>query len=395
VTLTFLSRPSHFTSPPLPSPPPSSRPLSLHTAAGVAFVGSCSEGATAVPHTRSLAIMGCGSSRNDPPKGSSNSHPRRRGSHASLSSADGSSSSASNSSDSRSCALSPAEEQKRMQRMRALPRGGRRTSIYSESIVPSSEGGGEYKKVVHKKPAASAAAIAKVLATNILFKDLREDLMQEVIDAMFEKKVRAGTELIKQGDTGDYFYILGRGVVEVFVSGANVLTIEKGGSFGELALLYNAPRAATCKTSTDCVVWGLDRMTFKRTLVNSDDQRRRLYLQLLQRIPLFAEMTLPELRNVAQVLQPRTFQKDEVILRQGDKGKRFFILETGRASVRQTKGNGPEIELAIISSGDYFGEIALVNRQRRAATVVALEKTYTVSLDRDAFVRLLGRLRIS
>lgn len=314
---------------------------------------------------------------------------------------------------SREVELTEGEEAARMSAIQRLSRDaeanhGRRISVYSESIVPSNSEGGERGRrkkggrkgrkgsaprvVYHKKPKASSRAIAEVLGNSVLFQDLREDMLGEVVDAMFEKELVPNTVLIREGEDGDFFYILGKGEVEISIKGEVVQTVRPGGSFGELALLYNAPRAATCKTKGRCTVWGLDRMTFKRVLVDSDDQRRKMYIQLLSRIPLFAEMTPDEIRHIADVLNPRVHEEGDVIIKQGDKGKRFFILESGSACVRMSKGEGPEIELARIGSGDYFGEIALVNRQRRAASIIALEKCYSVSLDRDAFQRLLGPL---
>lgn len=80
--------------------------------------------------------------------------------------------------------------------------------------------------------------------------------------------IQAGTDIIKQGDEGDVFYLLQEGTVEVFTRrgrNAEVLThtYESGSTFGELSLLYNSPRAATCRAKTDCIVWTLDRLFFR------------------------------------------------------------------------------------------------------------------------------------
>lgn len=59
------------------------------------------------------------------------------------------------------------------------------------------------------------------------------------VDAMFEKPVVANELVIKQGEEGDYFYVIEHGLFEIFVHGQLVLEIGDGGSFGELALMYN------------------------------------------------------------------------------------------------------------------------------------------------------------
>lgn len=80
---------------------------------------------------------------------------------------------------------------------------------------------------------------------------------------MFPKEFGVGDVIIKQGDDGDNFYILDTGVCEVYKDDNLVLTCTEAMSFGELALMYNAPRAATVKVKENAKVWALDRQTFK------------------------------------------------------------------------------------------------------------------------------------
>ena len=77
-----------------------------------------------------------------------------------------------------------------------------------------------------------------------------------LIDAMFEKKCKSGDEIISQGDKGDYFYVVESGLYEVWKSentknphmnSKKVFQYQGKGAFGELALMYNAPRAATVR----------------------------------------------------------------------------------------------------------------------------------------------------
>ena len=86
--------------------------------------------------------------------------------------------------------------------------------------------------------------------------------MTEVLDAMFERKVKAGEIVIQQGDDGDNFYVIESGTYEFFVTGDDGVTKRVGeyrdsGSFGELALMYNMPRSATAKAATDGSLWAM------------------------------------------------------------------------------------------------------------------------------------------
>lgn len=74
-------------------------------------------------------------------------------------------------------------------------------------------------------------------------------------------------DLFFAGDEGDNFYVIDSGEVEVYVNNQMVLNISEGGSFGELALIYGTPRAATVKAKTDVKLWGIDRLSYRRILM--------------------------------------------------------------------------------------------------------------------------------
>jgi MFS family permease len=78
----------------------------------------------------------------------------------------------------------------------------------------------------------------------------------------------AGTEVIRQGDVGDRFYIADAGVFEIVVDGERVRRQGEGDFFGEIALLQDVPRTATVRALTDGAVWALDQEEFLATLTD-------------------------------------------------------------------------------------------------------------------------------
>lgn len=131
-------------------------------------------------------------------------------------------------------------------------------------------------KVVPKSD-EEVARIAEIISKNILFNGMDEKQRKIIIDSMERKAFESGHDIIKQGDMGDYFYVLEAGTCDIFVDEKLVLQVSKGMSFGELALLYDAPRAATVKTTSDVVAWVMDRQTFKQTLMEMTMKQRDLY----------------------------------------------------------------------------------------------------------------------
>ena len=76
----------------------------------------------------------------------------------------------------------------------------------------------------------------------------------------------AGTEVIRQGDVGDRFYIVDAGSFEIVRDGLRIDTAEAGGYFGEIALLHDVPRTATVRAIAGSSVWALDQEEFLATV---------------------------------------------------------------------------------------------------------------------------------
>ena len=174
--------------------------------------------------------------------------------------------------------------------------------------------------------------------------------------------------------------------------GHKVNTIGPGGSFGELALMHNAPRAATVvSTEMESTLWALDRVTFRRILMDSAFQRRRMYESFLEEVPLLSTLTLYERSKIADALDTQKYPPGATIIREGDPGEAFFILESGEAEVYKSDSGDSVVKR--YEKGDYFGELALLDDKPRAASVVAAKHGGEVKvayLGKQGFQRLLG-----
>ena len=73
------------------------------------------------------------------------------------------------------------------------------------------------------------------------------------------------------------------------VNGEKVLTISEGGSFGELALIYGTPRAATVKAVNDVKLWGIDRDSYRRILMGSTMRKRKMYEEFLSKVSILGK----------------------------------------------------------------------------------------------------------
>lgn len=170
--------------------------------------------------------------------------------------------------------------------------------------------------------------------------------------------------------------------------GRRVSTIQAGGSFGELALMYNAPRAATVVSAqSNCTLWALDRVTFRRILMESTFARRRLYESFLEEVPLLSTLTAYERSKIADALETVKFPPGKIIIKEGDIGEAFFLLESGEADAYK---EGEPLSVKHYKKGDFFGELALLNDAPRAASVVSRTEVKVATMGKSAFARLLG-----
>ncbi|KAK0338355.1 hypothetical protein LTR91_005449 [Friedmanniomyces endolithicus] len=280
----------------------------------------------------------------------------------------------------------------------------RRTSVSAESLAPAAADDNNWKAPNYPKTSDQYNRLRSAVAHNFLFSHLDDEQTALVLGALQERKVPAkDVRIIVQGDAGDYFYVVESGNCDIHVSktgkvepgpegmGARVASSGPGTSFGELALMYNAPRAATVVSTTPAVLWQLDRITFRRILMDSAFQRRRMYESFLEEVPLLSSLTPYERSKIADALETTKYPANTAIIREGDVGDKFYILESGEAEAykRGQQGESGRV-VKRYGKGDYFGELALLDDRPRAASVLSRTEVKVATLGKDGFQRLLG-----
>lgn len=207
----------------------------------------------------------------------------------------------------------------------------RRGGISAEPVTE--EDATSYVKKVVPKDYKTMAALSKAIAKNVLFSHLDENERTDIFDAMFPVNCLSGEVIIQQGDEGDNFYVIDQGEVEVFVNNEQVTTISEGGSFGELALIYGTPRAATVRAKTDVKLWGIDRDSYRRILMGSTIRKRKMYEEFLSRVSILESLDKWERLTVADALEPVGFEDGETIVSQGEAGDDFYIIVEGNQTI--------------------------------------------------------------
>lgn len=112
-------------------------------------------------------------------------------------------------------------------------------------------------------------------------------------------------------------------------------------------------------------------------------------IALLRRVPVFSTLSPEELERVAHVTISRRFDAGAVVFKEGDEGSTCYIVRTGRARAIREHPDGRSITLAHFDPGDIFGEMAMLDGERRSATVEATEATETIAILSADMHRLL------
>ena len=212
-------------------------------------------------------------------------------------------------------------------------------------------------------------------------------------DVMVEKQYSPGDTIIREGDDGDNFYILSQGSAPITIEGkGQVYESQPGDFFGELALLYDAPRSATVKAGgSGASCWALDRISFKALIYKGTMEKRKKHDSFLRGVKVLNALTEYERGRMADALCEREVLPGVVIVKEGDPGEDFFLVESGEFKVTKEGYDGEVCDR--LTHGSYFGELALLHSQPRAATVEATKAGRVLYIHRETFTALLGNLR--
>ena len=279
------------------------------------------------------------------------------------------------------------------ERRQKLIEKGQRSGISAEAFGKFNKKK-TFKLRVIKKTESQKENIKNKCLTCFLFNNFDEVEISSIVDACEEKKFKKNEYVIKQGDNGDNLYIIESGELiceKIFNPGESptyLKTYKEGELFGELALLYNAPRAASIYAKTECVLWALDRHTFNHIIKESAMNKREKYKKFLETVPLLSTVENYELYSICDAIKMEKYEKNHYIIKEGEQGDKFFILDEGEAVATKEKMTFKKKYF----KGDYFGELALLKNAPRAASVMAVTDCKVLTLDRPAFKRLLGPL---
>ncbi len=241
----------------------------------------------------------------------------------------------------------------------------------------------------------SRQTIIDELAKSSLFEECQPQTLVKIADAVDVMETPGRNFIINEGDEDDdTFYHLLAGKVEVIKelpSGRydRIAVLERGDSFGEIALLKNVPRTRSVRALKKSILLSLTRENFEQLVLPSlGAEKIQEILQkraFLSRIPLCRNWHPQALQKFASLSSLNIYDKNDIIVKTGHSNQFFHIVFEGIFHVTK-RGK----TLAKLKSGDFFGEISLLQNSVSTANVVASEDCKSLSMHKKEFLRFIG-----
>ena len=227
--------------------------------------------------------------------------------------------------------------------------------------------------------------------------DLTEDQIEIIVPLFEEDHFMQGDEVIMEGDESDKVFVVESGVIEGKAPDGNVVKKVAFDYFSQDSILETTKSDITYTVVSDqAVCFVLHRDDFEEKLGKlSTVISNNSFMSKLRKSPALSVLSESELESLQNDFQKEVYKDGETIVKQGEKGEKFYILLEGEVVVTKEDRKAKTVtEVVRLKEGDQFGERALLFSETRAANVIACkEPTIVLALSRDAFEAKLGSLK--
>ena len=224
-------------------------------------------------------------------------------------------------------------------------------------------------------------ALSKLFFIESLTDKNKEDIINEIRLA----KIGSNKIIYLQGTEGTFFYILKNGIVELIIDDKPIKKFSNGDSFGEFALLHNAPRTGTIRTIIQCELWILDRQSFRKIVDTSMKENYNENKTFINSVSIFRIMDFYQQSLLCNSLYKEMFLENEIITKEGDDANCIYIIKEGEVNCVK---NGTVIRT--LKEGENFGERSIFVNAKRSLDVIAKTNCVCYSISFDSLRYILG-----
>jgi serine/threonine protein kinase/CRP-like cAMP-binding protein len=251
-------------------------------------------------------------------------------------------------------------------------------------------------------PAAGLDTI-EIISESPILSSLNAEQLVSLVRAIQLRAFSVGDTLVKEGESGASFFLIGRG--RVVVSATNfaghkiyVTSLADGDCFGEQSYFTGEPRSATVEAVEETLVLEIKKDVLNRVIQEFPTVReslRRFYKEriaesLLAKSPLFGHLSISARKMFAEHFTFETYNEGDLIIKEGDLSDAFYAIKSGRVMVYTGSEQNP-IALAELAPGEIFGEIAAIEGTMRTASVRAMTECEILRLESAELNAMLAR----
>jgi len=245
------------------------------------------------------------------------------------------------------------------------------------------------------------ASVEERLRDTGLFAALAAEELATILREVQTVGHEPGEVVVREGEAGDALYVIDEGAAQVFTFGQDggevvLAKLGAGEYFGEQALVpgRSGRRNAYVRAYSKVRLLRVGKEAFQRALAADSPLKDRLERigeeqlkgNLARQSLLFRSFDLDE----SGLARPETFEPGDVVFREGDPGDRFYVIVSGAAGVFKEKDGSPKLVVRL-REGQCFGELALIRREPRAATVIAEGRLEVLSVAGERFLDLYAK----
>jgi len=273
-----------------------------------------------------------------------------------------------------------------------LKRNGR-SSIFSSPLDVMCD----FEPPIYDKSSVDEAFLRSVMNEHILFQDLSSDELSTLIGATERVNLEDGERAVRQKAKGEYLFIVQDGSLDMFcdVNQKHLGTVGTGHVFGEMALLWGKEYDVSIIAKGSSVLWRLEQIIYRNVVARHACEQDADIVDNLRKVTIFQLLEDSILQKIVSSLTRVSFRPGEAIIRKGEIGETFYIIETGSVRVHDIGIGDSRSSDFVLHDGDSFGERSLLTGERRAAAVSAITDVKTFAIDRRTFEENIADLQES
>ena len=228
--------------------------------------------------------------------------------------------------------------------------------------------------------------IRKTLSNNFVFRNITSEVLDSIINQIFYCSFNKDDIIYKEGDIGNFFYIIFKGKIEATSEKNNIIKYYgEWDCFGELSLINQQKREENIKCLEDVELFSIDGIAFRDTVKRINEEIFKDKFNFINNVFIFKYLDSISKYNIAQKMFASKFKKDTKIISKGKIAQKFYIIQDGLVSCQIDNK-----EIKKLSINDYFCHNCILFNEKNHFDYFAIENTSCFEIAKEDLYEALG-----